>query len=57
MTLVMNKWLETYAFRINISYQLYIIVAMAVVIFTFLTVSSQAIKAVNENPVNNLKAE
>jgi len=53
----MNKWLQDFAFRINISagvFALSVIIALAVAL---LTVSYQSIKAATANPVNSLRDE
>ncbi|MBC7424241.1 MAG: ABC transporter permease [Ferruginibacter sp.] len=53
----MNKWLQGFAYRIYISWWVFIIAALAAMVLTLLTVSFQAIKAALMNPVKSLKAE
>jgi len=53
----MNKWLEGYAYKINIGAGTFIIVFTAIVALTLLTVSFQAIKAAIANPVKALRTE
>ncbi|MBA2762675.1 MAG: FtsX-like permease family protein, partial [Segetibacter sp.] len=53
----MNKWLEGFAYRINISWWIFLIAAGIALIIAVLTVSFQAIKAALANPVKSLRAE
>ena len=55
--LIMNKWLEDFAYRINISIWVYILAAIVAITITILTVGIQAIKAALANPVRSLKTE
>ena len=55
--IVMNKWLENFAYRINISWMVFIIAGLAVMIITFLTISFQSVKAALANPVKSLRSE
>jgi putative ABC transport system permease protein len=52
-----NKWLETYAFRINISWLFFIIPFVTVTVIAMATVSYLSIKAALMNPVVSLKTE
>jgi putative ABC transport system permease protein len=52
-----HKWLESYAFRINISLLLFIIPFLIVLIIAFATVSFLSVKAALMNPVKSLKTE
>ncbi|GAB3696727.1 ABC transporter permease [Spirosoma flavus] len=54
---VMNQWLETYAYKINIGVGVFLIVILAALTITLLTVSYQAIKAALVNPVKSLRSE
>jgi putative ABC transport system permease protein len=55
--LLMNKWLQDYAYRIKITWSLFV-VAGAVVLFTALiTICWQAIKTAMINPVKSLRSE
>jgi putative ABC transport system permease protein len=51
------KWLETYAFRINVNALLFIIPFFVVMIIAFATVSFLSVKAALMNPVKSLKTE
>src|SRR6266496_3644909 len=53
----MNKWLQSFAYRINISWWVFVVAGIAAIVIALITVSFQAIKAVMENPVKSLKRE
>jgi putative ABC transport system permease protein len=53
----MNRWLQDFAYRINISGWIFLVAALVALFITILTVSFQAIKAALANPVKSLKAE
>lgn len=53
----MSKWLQTFAFRINISYLVFVSVGIFSLTIALLTVSFQAIKAARSNPVESLRNE
>jgi putative ABC transport system permease protein len=55
--LIMNQWLQGFAYRINIGPGVFLIAAGAVIIITLLTVSFQAIRAAMANPVKSLRTE
>jgi len=52
---VMNQWLADYEYRTAISWDIYLISALAVVLISLGTISYQAIKAGVVNPVKNLR--
>jgi putative ABC transport system permease protein len=54
---VMNKWLLDFAYRINITWQVFALAGVIVVVITLITVSYQSIKAALMNPVKSLKVE
>ena len=54
---VMNKWLEDFAYRIDISAWVFVIAIVLAVVITIITISFQAIKAALANPVNSLRSE
>ena len=54
---LMHRWLENYAYRTTISWQIFVIVGMATVLLTMITVGFQAIKAALANPVKSLRTE
>jgi putative ABC transport system permease protein len=53
----MNKWLQNYEYRTEISWWLFGIVVLATLLITVLTVSFQAIRAAIANPVKSLRTE
>lgn len=53
----MNSWLEGFAYRIHISWWIFLLAGSIAVLIALLTVSFQAIKAAIANPVNNLHSE
>lgn len=54
---MMNKWLEDFPYRVQISWWIFAIAAIAALVIAFLTVSYQAIKAATTNPVKSLRTE
>ena len=54
---VMTKWLQAFAYRINISWWMFALTAVTVVLIALLTVIFQAIKAAIANPVKSLRVE
>ena len=53
----MNKWLEDFAYRINISWWVFAVAGIVALLIAMLTVSFQAIKAAIANPVKSLRTE
>ena len=53
----MHKWLQDYAYRINISWVVFVIAGVIALMIAVLTVSFQAIKAAVANPVKSLRTE
>ncbi len=53
----MNKWLQDFAYRINMSVWIFFVAALAAFAVALFTISFQAIKAAITNPVKNLRAE
>jgi putative ABC transport system permease protein len=54
---VMNKWLQGFAYQININWQIFFFSGGIVVLIALVTVSFQAIKTATANPVKSLKYE
>jgi putative ABC transport system permease protein len=52
-----NKWLQDFAYRINITGWIFLGAGMATIFIALLTVSFQAIKAAIANPVKSLRTE
>lgn len=55
--LVMNKWLQNFAYKTNIGLVLFLCSAILVLLIALVTVSYQSIKAALANPVKSLKYE
>jgi putative ABC transport system permease protein len=55
--LAMHKWLENFAYRIHISWWVFLVAAGIAIVIALLTVSFQAIKAAIANPVKSLRTE
>ena len=53
----MNKWLEAFAYKINISWWMFGITGIAALFIALTTVSVQALKAAMANPVKSLRTE
>jgi putative ABC transport system permease protein len=53
----MNKWLQDFAYRITIPWWVFVIAGILAAIIAFVTISLQAVKAANANPVKSLRTE
>ena len=53
----MNKWLQDFAYRITISWWMFVAAAAAALLIALITVGYQTIKAAIANPVKNLRTE
>jgi putative ABC transport system permease protein len=53
----MNKWLQDFAYRINIEWWVFVLSGGLAVFIAFITVSFQSIKAAIANPVKSLRSE
>jgi putative ABC transport system permease protein len=53
----MSKWLTGFAYRINITWITFAIIALISVLIALITISFQAIKAAVANPVKSLRSE
>lgn len=54
---LMSKWLEEFAYRINISYGVFIQACLMVVFVAFTTICFRTIKAAKANPVKSIRIE
>ncbi len=54
---IMNKWLQSFAYRINIGIWMFVLSAVLAVGIALITVSFQAFKAARANPVDSLRYE
>lgn len=55
--ILMQKWLQEFAYRIDIGWLVFFIAGMCAVIIALITVSFQAIKAATANPIKSLRTE
>jgi len=53
----MSRWLENFAYRINITVWIFVAGAVATLVFTIIAVGVQALKAALANPVKSIKTE
>ena len=53
----MHNWLQDFAYRINISWWVFVVAGLATLFIALLTVSFQAIKAAIANPIKSLRTE
>jgi ABC-type antimicrobial peptide transport system permease subunit len=53
----LNKWLESFAYRIHITWWIFLASGAIAILTALITVSFQAIKAAVANPVNSLRSE
>jgi putative ABC transport system permease protein len=53
----MNQWLQNFTYRINTSWDLFVIASVIALLTAFLTISFQAVKAGVSNPVKSLRTE
>ena len=54
---IMNNWLQNFAYRVDISWTLFVFTGLSLAFITLLTVGYQAIQAALTNPVKSLKSE
>jgi len=52
-----NKWLQEYAYHINVEWWVFVIAGISAIVIALLTVSYQALKAAVANPVKSLRTE
>ncbi|HEY9002761.1 MAG TPA: ABC transporter permease [Mucilaginibacter sp.] len=53
----MNKWLQDFAYKINLSWWIFAVSGAAALIIALITISYQTIKAALTNPVKSLRSE
>jgi putative ABC transport system permease protein len=53
----MNKWLQDFAFKIDLSWWIFAVTGIIALIIALITLSFQAIKAAVSNPVHSLRTE
>lgn len=55
--ILMHKWLEDFAYRINISWWIFLAAGVIAILIALFTISFQAIRAALANPVKSLRTE
>lgn len=55
--LAANKWLETFAYKINIGWWMFLLAGVITMFITIITVSWHSYKAAKQNPVKSLRTE
>ena len=55
--IAMHKWLDDFAYRINMSGWMFLVIAFSAIFIALFTVSFQAIKTAFSNPVKSLRTE
>jgi putative ABC transport system permease protein len=55
--LVMNKWLQNFAYRVDIGVTVFVTAAIISVVIALAAISFQSIKAAIANPVKSLRTE
>ena len=53
----MDKWLSEYAYRISISWWMFVLAGIVAILIALITISFQTIKALLANPVKSLRTE
>jgi len=54
---IMHRWLQDFAYRINVSWWIFLVAGLLAVLIALATISFQAIKAAVANPVKSLRTE
>jgi len=54
---LMNKWLQDFAYRVNIQWWVLALAGASAILIAFITIGFQSIKAALSNPVNSLRSE
>jgi putative ABC transport system permease protein len=53
----MNKWLDNFAYRVDVSWWIFLLAGAFALVIALLTISFQTIRAALSNPVKNLRTE
>jgi putative ABC transport system permease protein len=54
---MMNKWLHDFAYRIPLSWWIFVLAGVLAVVISFLTVGSQGFRAARVSPIKSLRNE
>jgi putative ABC transport system permease protein len=55
--MIMQQWLQTFAYRVDIGFGIFLLSGSAALFIALLTVSYHTIKAATANPVESLRHE
>lgn len=55
--LVMNQWLNEFAYQINIGWQILFLGSIVAILIAWITIGYQSVRAARANPIKNLKSE
>lgn len=53
----MEKWLQDFAYRIDMEWWMFLMTALLTLLIAFLTIGYKSFKAATANPVESLKTE
>jgi putative ABC transport system permease protein len=53
----MHTWLEDFEYRTEVSWWIFVIAALVIIVIAGLTISTQVFKAATVNPVKTLRSE
>ena len=53
----LHKWLDDFAFRTEISWWVFVVSGLGMIVIALITLSVQTIRAAMANPVNSLRSE
>ncbi|WP_208644802.1 ABC transporter permease [Mucilaginibacter kameinonensis] len=53
----MHKWLQNFAYKIDITWWVFVLAGGMAILIAFITISFQAVKAALTNPVKSLRSE
>ncbi|OKS85957.1 ABC transporter permease [Mucilaginibacter polytrichastri] len=53
----MNRWLQDFAYRIDIQWYMFVLAGLVTIVIAFVTVSFQSVKAAISTPVKSLRSE
>ncbi len=55
--LVINKWLQDFAYKVDISWWIFVMAGVLAVLIAYITIAFQAVKAAIANPTKSLRSE
>ena len=53
----MNKWLQNFAYRINITWETFLLSGLTALVIALLTIGFQSVRVASENPIKSLQYE